>query len=191
VMNPSIITRGDADNVFASAHLIVRTTVRSQRVHQGYIEPRAALAELTERGLVITTSSQAPFSVRASVAAFLDISPSDIVVRAPAVGGGFGGKLQRMSCSRRTRARTRSSHLRAPSARTGRSLRVDPSSMSTPERMRRRRRLLPQSPRSNRLARMQLTLWMPGRTPSTRTLRPPAPCAALAHPSSSTRPRPT
>jgi CO/xanthine dehydrogenase Mo-binding subunit len=28
------------------------------------------------------------------VAAFLDISPSDIVVRAPAVGGGFGGKLQ-------------------------------------------------------------------------------------------------
>lgn len=97
---PNIITpaseirRGDPDAVFAEPHIIVSTEVRSQRVHQGYIEPRVALAHPTDRGLEITTSTQAPFSVRQGVADLLDLSLAQLVVRAPAVGGGFGGKLQ-------------------------------------------------------------------------------------------------
>jgi CO/xanthine dehydrogenase Mo-binding subunit len=94
VMDPSVIARGDAQSAFETAHAVVKTRVRTQRVHQGYLEPRVALAEIADRGLVITTSTQSPFAVRSSVATLLGLSVADVLVRAPAVGGGFGGKLQ-------------------------------------------------------------------------------------------------
>jgi CO/xanthine dehydrogenase Mo-binding subunit len=63
-------------------------------VYQGYIEPRATLAEPgPDGGIVVTTTSQAPFVVRAGLAALLGLPMSKVVVRVPALGGGFGGKL--------------------------------------------------------------------------------------------------
>lgn len=94
VMEPSLVTRGDVDEAFGRADKVVRSSFQSQRVHQAYLEPRVALAEVTVDGLVITTSTQAPFSIRASTAALLDVPLADITVRVPMVGGGFGGKLQ-------------------------------------------------------------------------------------------------
>ena len=88
------IVRGDVEAAFAAADLVVSTTIRSQRAHQAYIEPRAALAELDWEGrLVVTTTSQIPFGVRVGLAALLGRDVDTIVVRVPALGGGFGGKL--------------------------------------------------------------------------------------------------
>jgi CO/xanthine dehydrogenase Mo-binding subunit len=91
---PSELARGDVAGGFERAETVVRTTVRSQRVHQGYIELRAALAELDDEGrLIVTMSSQAPFQVRQTLSRIFAIPMTRVVVRVPAFGGGFGGKL--------------------------------------------------------------------------------------------------
>lgn len=88
------IQRGNVDAAFRDAAHVVRTRIESGRVYQGYIEPRATLAEPgPDGGIVVTTTSQAPFVVRAGLAALLGLPMSKVVVRVPALGGGFGGKL--------------------------------------------------------------------------------------------------
>ena len=90
----SRIQRGDVTAAFASTPHTVRTRIETARVHQGYIEPRATLAEpRQDGGIVVTTTSQAPFVVRAGLAALLDLPLSKVVVKVPVLGGGFGGKL--------------------------------------------------------------------------------------------------
>jgi CO/xanthine dehydrogenase Mo-binding subunit len=94
VAAPSEVARGDVAAAFAAAGTVVSTTIRSHRVHQGYIELRAALAELDDDGrLVVTMTSQAPFQVRQTLARVFDLPMTQVVVRVPAFGGGFGGKL--------------------------------------------------------------------------------------------------
>jgi CO/xanthine dehydrogenase Mo-binding subunit len=90
----SSIRRGDVDAALAAAAHTVTTRIVSHRVHQGYIEPRAALAEPTgDGGLVVTMTSQAPFVVRQGLAELLGLPMSKVVVKVPHLGGGFGGKL--------------------------------------------------------------------------------------------------
>jgi CO/xanthine dehydrogenase Mo-binding subunit len=87
------IRRGDVDAAFSSAAHTVATRHVSQRVHQGYLEPRAALAELRGDRLVVTTGTQVPFVVRNALSHLLDLPMSRVAVEVPALGGGFGGKL--------------------------------------------------------------------------------------------------
>lgn len=89
----SRISRGNVESAFAQAVQVVRTEVTSQRVHQAYIEPRASLAEFVDGTLIVNTSSQAPFEVRSHLAALLELPMTKVIVRVPAIGGGFGGKL--------------------------------------------------------------------------------------------------
>jgi CO/xanthine dehydrogenase Mo-binding subunit len=87
------IRRGDVEGAFSSAAHVVATRHVSQRVHQGYLEPRAALAELRGGRLLVTTGTQVPFVVRNALAHLLDLPMSQVAVEVPAFGGGFGGKL--------------------------------------------------------------------------------------------------
>ncbi|WP_067803206.1 xanthine dehydrogenase family protein molybdopterin-binding subunit [Actinomadura formosensis] len=89
----SRILRGDVDGAFARAHVIVTTVVDSHRVHQAYIEPRAATAEWSQGRLSVTTTSQAPFEVRAGLSKLFGLPLNRVSVRVPTLGGGFGGKL--------------------------------------------------------------------------------------------------
>jgi CO/xanthine dehydrogenase Mo-binding subunit len=94
VEDPSTVSRGDVEAAFGRAAHIVETTVRTQRAHQGYIELRCALAELDADGrLIVTMTSQAPFQVRRAICAVFELPMTRVVVRVPAFGGGFGGKL--------------------------------------------------------------------------------------------------
>lgn len=95
ILEPSRLSRGDVKGAFARGDVVVvETTVRTQRANQGYIELRAALAELDHEGrLVITATTQAPFQVRAALARLFDLPLHGVLVRVPAFGGGFGGKL--------------------------------------------------------------------------------------------------
>ncbi len=57
------------------------------------MEVRTARAEISSDGQVlITTSSQAPYSVRKQIAEAFMVPSGNIQVRVPFVGGGFGGK---------------------------------------------------------------------------------------------------
>lgn len=87
------IARGDADEIFSSAHAVVRTEIKSHRVHQAYLEPRAVTAAPAHGGFSLIMSTQQPFGVRAQLAELFDIPTGNIEVQVPAVGGGFGGKL--------------------------------------------------------------------------------------------------
>jgi CO/xanthine dehydrogenase Mo-binding subunit len=88
------ITRGDIQQGFKEADLIIERAFTTQTVHQGYIEPFACSAQWSTDGhLTIWCSTQALFGVRGATSAILNIAESDIKVIPMEIGGGFGGKL--------------------------------------------------------------------------------------------------
>lgn len=95
VCGRSTVETGDVAAAFENAALVVEGRYVTPRVHQGYIEPRACLATVAEDGgFHVTTSTQNPFQVRATLSTLLDMPEHRIRVTASTVGGGFGGKLE-------------------------------------------------------------------------------------------------
>jgi CO/xanthine dehydrogenase Mo-binding subunit len=87
------LERGDTDAGFAAADVVVEGEFRTETVHQGYIEPHAAVAEMGEDGLAtIWVCTQGPFMVRNFCARLLDLPLGNIKVIPSEIGGGFGGK---------------------------------------------------------------------------------------------------
>lgn len=84
---------GDLDAGFALADEIVEMSFTTEPVHQGYIEPHAALARYGADGQCeLWSSSQGHFVVRAYTAKMVGMNISDLVVHPAEIGGGFGGK---------------------------------------------------------------------------------------------------
>ena len=87
------LKRGDLEQGFKEADVIVEREVTTQPVHQGYIEPHTSTGDWSADGrLTIWTSTQGSFTIRDSTAAILDLPPSMIKVVPMEIGGGFGGK---------------------------------------------------------------------------------------------------
>jgi CO/xanthine dehydrogenase Mo-binding subunit len=85
--------KGDAKAGFAEAEVVVERDYTTQAVHQGYIEPHAALATAAEDGQVqVWSTTQGHFQVRGFCAKLLNLETSQIRVTATEIGGGFGGK---------------------------------------------------------------------------------------------------
>jgi len=85
--------RGDLEQGFREAAVIVEREFRTQTVHQGYIEPHTSTALWAQDGHVtIWTSTQGPFNIRALTAAILRMPESQIKVIPLEIGGGFGAK---------------------------------------------------------------------------------------------------
>ncbi|GAB1263391.1 xanthine dehydrogenase family protein molybdopterin-binding subunit [Aurantivibrio infirmus] len=84
---------GDVEKGFAEADEIVEHTFTTAAVHQGYIEPHAALATIGADGQAqVWCSSQGQFMVRAYCAKLLAIDIAQVRVTQLEIGGGFGGK---------------------------------------------------------------------------------------------------
>ncbi|GAC1318558.1 MAG: xanthine dehydrogenase family protein molybdopterin-binding subunit [Chloroflexota bacterium] len=89
------IARGDPTAAFAQAAHVIEERYQTAMVHQGYMEPRAALAEATPDGrLTVWSTTQLPFLIRDNLAAILGVSVGRIRVISTVIGGGFGGKLR-------------------------------------------------------------------------------------------------
>ncbi|MDP7638222.1 MAG: xanthine dehydrogenase family protein molybdopterin-binding subunit [Candidatus Hydrogenedentes bacterium] len=87
-------TKGDLDEGFQDADVVVEREFSTVTVHQGYIEPHPATALWSEDGrLHIWCSTQGAFVVRDSCAKILDMPVSQIRVVPMEIGGGFGGKI--------------------------------------------------------------------------------------------------
>ena len=87
------IGHGDIDAGFAKADVIVEREFNTAPVHQGYIEPHAALASTSEDGSAeIWCTTQGHFIVRAHCARLLGMDIGKVRVTASEIGGGFGGK---------------------------------------------------------------------------------------------------
>jgi carbon-monoxide dehydrogenase large subunit len=89
-----IVGYGDVDSAFSSASHRVSVEVDGHRGALASMEGRAVVGRWddAERRLTLWSSTQAPHAVRNLVAAYLGLSPDEMRVIAPDVGGGFGPK---------------------------------------------------------------------------------------------------
>jgi CO/xanthine dehydrogenase Mo-binding subunit len=84
---------GDIAKGFAEADVVVEREFTTKPVHQGYIEPHACVASVSEDGQgELWVSTQGHWIVRAHCARLLGWDVSKIRVTAAEIGGGFGGK---------------------------------------------------------------------------------------------------
>ena len=84
---------GDVAAGFAKADVVVEREFTTQPVHQGYIEPHACLANVSEDGQAeLWCSTQGQFIVRSFCAKLLGMELAKLRVTASEIGGGFGGK---------------------------------------------------------------------------------------------------
>ncbi|NPD25433.1 xanthine dehydrogenase molybdopterin binding subunit, partial [Corallococcus exiguus] len=91
--DPHIIRRGDVDSALASSpnRLAGELTMGGQE--HFYLETQAAFAEVGDEGdVTVTSSTQHPSEVQAIISHVLHVPRSRVVVKAPRMGGGFGGK---------------------------------------------------------------------------------------------------
>src|ERR1051326_4032580 len=89
------LTRGDIVAAMAEADVVIEHTYRVPMVHQGYMEPHAAIADYDPHGrITVWSSTQGSFQTRAEVADVLHIPEARIKVIPMECGGGFGGKIR-------------------------------------------------------------------------------------------------
>ncbi len=85
--------KGDIEAGWKQAEVTIEREYTTQAVHQGYIEPHAALASAAEDGqLQIWSTTQGHFQVRGFCSRLLGVEVSQIRVTPTEIGGGFGGK---------------------------------------------------------------------------------------------------
>jgi len=95
VCNRARIVVGDVERGFEEADRIFEHRFKTGMVHQGYTEPRAAVAQWDSSGtLTVWSNTQLPFEVQNTLAEILAMPPGKIRVVVPGIGGGFGGKLR-------------------------------------------------------------------------------------------------
>lgn len=89
---PSATKVGSVEAGFAAAHARVEQRYRTADRHHAAMEPAGVIADWRDDQLVVDTSTQWVFGVRAALGAVTGLPVEAIRVRAPFVGGGFGAK---------------------------------------------------------------------------------------------------
>lgn len=86
--------KGDIEEGFAEADVVIERDFVTGTVHQGYIEPHNATAHYNQDGqLTVWCSTQGAFTVREQLAEIFQYPISKIKVVPLEIGGGFGGKI--------------------------------------------------------------------------------------------------
>ncbi len=87
---------GDVDAAFAAAAHVFRKRFHFGRCHAAPLEGRGVIADWDagERAVTVWSSTQMPFLVRGMLAAQFGLPDTRVRVICPAVGGGFGLKVQ-------------------------------------------------------------------------------------------------
>jgi CO/xanthine dehydrogenase Mo-binding subunit len=87
------IAVGDVEAGFGQADVVVEREFNTKPVHQGYIEPHACVASVSEDGQSeLWCTTQGHYVVRAHCSRLLGMDISKIRVTSSEIGGGFGGK---------------------------------------------------------------------------------------------------
>ncbi len=85
--------KGDIEQGFREAHLLLEHTFRIPIRHQGYLEPQTALVAIDNDGRVQAwVSTKSPYSTRSQLAKAIDVAEEMVRINAVDVGGDFGGK---------------------------------------------------------------------------------------------------
>lgn len=87
------IRKGNPDEAFAAADVTIEGNYAFPPKDHAAMEPRIAIAEIKSDGqVVIRTSTQSPYGVRAIMSRVFDIPPGKLTIQVAEIGGGFGGK---------------------------------------------------------------------------------------------------
>jgi CO/xanthine dehydrogenase Mo-binding subunit/aerobic-type carbon monoxide dehydrogenase small subunit (CoxS/CutS family) len=87
------VSRGDVEQGFAAAAVMVEGAFETSFVEHAYIEPEAGWARRVGDRIEITASTQSPYMDRDDTAAIMGLPPESIRIIPSACGGGFGSKL--------------------------------------------------------------------------------------------------
>jgi carbon-monoxide dehydrogenase large subunit len=85
------------DELFEGCEVVVDRTITNQRLAVCPLEPRGLSATWADGRLVVWVSTQAPHGVKGKLAGLYGLEPDQVHVIAPAVGGGFGAKINLQS----------------------------------------------------------------------------------------------
>jgi CO/xanthine dehydrogenase Mo-binding subunit len=86
-------TRGDVEQGFREADLVLEHSYQTPMQHQGYIEPHSCLVSVEADGVMrVWASNKAPFAVKLLLARDLALPPEQVILEPTFVGGDFGGK---------------------------------------------------------------------------------------------------
>lgn len=93
IMSRANLVRGNADEAIRNSKYVVTRKYKTSWQEHGFMEPECCVAlPEGEDGLLIYTSSQSVYDVQRECSKALGLQPEKVHVRAPLVGGGFGGK---------------------------------------------------------------------------------------------------
>jgi carbon-monoxide dehydrogenase large subunit len=93
ISNHFKIRKGDVAAAWKDCAAIVERSYKIPHIQHVPIEPHVATAKMDADGkITLWGSSQSPFAQRSLIAKALGVSPADVQVIAPYVGGGFGCK---------------------------------------------------------------------------------------------------
>jgi len=85
--------KGEIEQGFREADLVLEHTFRIPIRHQGYLEPQTALVAIDDDGRVQAwVSTKSPYSTRSQLAKAIDVPEELVRLNAVDVGGDFGGK---------------------------------------------------------------------------------------------------
>ena len=86
---------GDVDAALAGADYVREDLFTVHAVSHAYLEPCACVAQADpENRVTLWTSTQTPYIVQCLLAATLGLQENQVRVIKPALGGGFGGKME-------------------------------------------------------------------------------------------------
>ena len=84
---------GDPERGFGQAARVFEHTFRTPRAHQGYLEPRASVVSIDDRGRVqVWTCNKTPFRLKEQLAQAIQLPAERIRINPAPIGGDFGGK---------------------------------------------------------------------------------------------------
>ncbi|MGF1481910.1 MAG: molybdopterin-dependent oxidoreductase [Cyanophyceae cyanobacterium] len=90
-----LLEKGNLEEGFAQADLIVENTYRVPPVQHVHLEPHVSISWVDEEGtLVVRSSTQVPFHCQRLLSELFDLSPEKVRVYKAHLGGGFGNKQE-------------------------------------------------------------------------------------------------
>lgn len=93
IANRTKIRKGNIESGFEESEVTIDEVFQYIGGDHVAMETRATIAEIkSDEQIIITSTTQAPFVVRSLMSKLFNIPTGKIVVNAPPIGGGFGGK---------------------------------------------------------------------------------------------------
>ncbi len=86
------LRHGDLEKGFAEADQIFEDTFTSPAAQHSSLEPHVTIVQWQGNQLTVWTATQAPYTVRGTLAQIFGVAPENVRVIVPPIGGAYGGK---------------------------------------------------------------------------------------------------